>query len=96
MTVVAAVIFGLVGGLAVRGVRRALLAALVPWLAVLGLQTWLLASGRGNNSSSTVRDAGYWVVQVVALAVCLAIATFIAGRRSRRACRQESLVASNR
>ena len=85
MTLVAAVIFGLVSGFAVRGARRAALGALVPWSAILGLQTWLLASGRGNHPSSTVSDAGYWVVQVVALALCLGIAAFIASRRAHRA-----------
>lgn len=96
MTLIAAVIFGLVSGFLVRGVRRALPAALGPWLVILGLQTWLLASGRGSNPSSTIRDAGYWVVQGVAVAMCLGIAAAIASRRARRADQQQSLITSNR
>lgn len=84
MTLIAAVIFGLVSGFVVVGARRAAVASIVPWMVVLGLQTWLLASGRGNNSSNTVRDAGYWVIQVLALAVCLGLSGFIASRRARR------------
>lgn len=87
MTVVAAVIFGVISGFVVRGARRAALGALVPWLVVLALQTWLLASGRGSNPSSTVREAGYWLVQVVALAICLGVAGLVATVRTRRAAR---------
>jgi hypothetical protein len=93
MTLVAAVIFGLVSGFAVRGARRAILAALVPWLAVLGLQTWLLASGQANNAESTVADAGYWIIQVIALGLCLGIAAFVASRRVRRAERRHEAAA---
>ncbi len=94
MTLVAALIFGLISGFAVRGARRAAIAALVPWLAVLALQTALLASGRGNNPASTVKDAGYWIVQVIAVALCLGIAAFVASRRARRTGhRQETAVA---
>lgn len=85
MTLIAAVIFGLVSGFVVVGARRAAVASIVPWMAVLGLQTWLLASGRGNNPSSTVGEAGYWVIQLVALVVCVGLSGFIAGRRARRA-----------
>lgn len=91
MTLVAALIFGLISGFAVRGMRRAATAALVPWLGVLALQTWLLASGRGNNSASSATDVGYWIIQVIALALCLGIAALVASRRARRAAhRQEA------
>jgi hypothetical protein len=94
MTLVAALIFGLLSGFAVRGARRAVIAALVPWLAVLALQSALLASGHGNNPTSTIKDAGYWTVQAVGLALCLSIAAFVASRRARRTKhRQDTTVA---
>ena len=55
--------------------RRAAGAIIVPFLAVLAAQTWILASGRGDNPPSTVHGISYWIVQAIILAVALGITT---------------------
>lgn len=84
MTLIAAIMFGLISGWRLQRARRAAVAALLPWLAVLGFQTWLLGSGRGNHPASTVREAGYWIIQVVLLGICLGIAAAASTLRARR------------
>lgn len=90
MTPLAGFVAAIIAGWIIREPRRAAAAVIVPFLTVLAAQTWILASGRGINPPSTVTPFGhaisYWVVQVIILAVCVAIAAELAiVRRARSA-----------
>jgi hypothetical protein len=78
MTPIAGFIIAIIAGLTVRNARRATAVALIPWLVVLGYQSWYIASGRAVSPPSTVTDfpsaIGYWLVQLIILAPCLGIA----------------------
>lgn len=84
MTPLAGFILGMLAGLLVRPPRRAMVAAIPPWLAVLAAQTWHLASGHGVNPASTIRDPAYWVVQLISLALALGVAAGMSAWRSRQ------------
>src|ERR1700735_2043921 len=78
MTPLAGFIAAILAGWIIREPRRAAAAVLVPFLAVLGVQTWSLAAGDGSNPPSTIHGVSYWVVQVIILAFALGIATQLA------------------
>src|SRR3984957_18181457 len=78
MTPLAGFVAAILAGWIIREPRRAAAAILVPFLAVLGVQTWTLAAGRGDNPPSTIHGVSYWVVQVIILAFALGIATQLA------------------
>ncbi len=78
MTPLAGFVAAILAGWIIREPRRAAAAVLVPFLAVLGVQTWSLAAGHGNNPPSTVHGVSYWVVQAIILAFALGIATQLA------------------
>jgi amino acid transporter len=78
MTPLAGFVAAIIAGWIIRDPRRAAAAVLVPFLAVLGVQTWSLVAGHGNNPPSTVHGVSYWVVQVIILAFALGIATQLA------------------
>ena len=78
MTPLAGFVAAILAGWIIREPRRAAAAILVPFLAVLAVQTWTLAAGRGDNPPSTIHGVSYWVVQVIILAVALGIATQLA------------------
>lgn len=90
MTPIAGLIIAVIAGLVVRRGRRAALVMAVPWLIVLGYQSWYIASGRAVSPPSTVTDfpsaIGYWLVQVVIVAPALGIAAQLGafGSRGRR------------
>ena len=78
MTPLAGFVAAILAGWIIREPRRAAAAILVPFLAVLAVQTWTLAAGRGDNPPSTIHGVAYWVVQLIILAVTLGIATQLA------------------
>ena len=78
MTPLAGFVAAILAGWIIREPRRAAAAILVPFLAVLAVQTWTLAAGRGDNPPSTIHGVSYWVVQLIILAVTLGIATQLA------------------
>lgn len=84
MTPLAGSILGTVAGLLVRPPRRAMIAATPPWLAVLAVQTWHLATGHGHNPASTISNPGYWLVQLITLALALGVAAGVSAWRARR------------
>ncbi len=78
MTPLAGFVAAILAAWIIREPRRAAAAIIVPFLAVLAVQTWTLASGRGDNPTSTPQGVSYWVVQAIALAFALGIATQLA------------------
>jgi hypothetical protein len=81
MTPLAGFVAAVVAGWIIRDPRRAAAAVIVPFLAVLAAQTWILASGHGINPPSTPDSASYWVFQAIFLAFALGIAIQLASWR---------------
>lgn len=84
MTPLAGLIIGILAGLFVRPPRRAMAAAIPPWLAVLGVQTWHLSTGHGVNAAGTIREPGYWIVQLISLSLTVGLAAGMCAWYSRR------------
>jgi hypothetical protein len=78
MTPLAGFVAAILAGWIIREPRRAAAAILVPFLAVLAVQSWTLAAGHGDNPPSTIHGVSYWIVQAIILAVALGIATQLA------------------
>lgn len=74
MTPLAGLLSALIAGFVLKDGRRAVFAAIVPWLVVLAFQTWLLGAGHGVSPPDTVSQLSYWVVQAFILALTLGIA----------------------
>jgi len=86
MTPLAGFVVAVIAGWIIRDPRRAAAAVVVPFLAVLAAQTWVLASGHGDNPPSTVHGISYWVFQAIFLVLALGITTQLAiVRRARYA-----------
>ena len=88
MTPIAGFVIAVIAGWIVRDPRRAAAAVVVPYLAVVAAQSWILASGRGTSPPSTVTGwpglIGYWAVQAVFLALATGIAAELSTLRRRR------------
>ena len=88
MTPIAGFVIAVIAGWIVRDPRRAAAAVVVPYLAVVAAQSWILASGRGASPPSTVTGwpglIGYWAVQAVFLALATGIAAELGTLRRRR------------
>lgn len=89
MTPLAALIAAIVAGWFVRDPRRAAVAVIPPFLAVLAIQTAGIALGDGHSPPSTVTSypgaLSYWLVQVIILAPALGIAAELGALRARPA-----------
>src|SRR5579864_6500053 len=89
MTPFAGFIIAIVAGWIVRDARRAAATVIVPWVAVLAAQTWIIAAGRAVSPPGTVsrlpQAVGYWAVQAVFLALALGIAWQLGALRARPA-----------
>jgi hypothetical protein len=96
MTPLAGFIAAILAGWIIREPRRAAAAILVPFLAVLAVQTWTLAAGHGDNPPSTINAVSYWVVQAIILAVALGIATQLASVLRARSAAGDGAGASRR
>jgi hypothetical protein len=87
MTPIAGFILAIIAGMVVKNGRRATAVTLVPWLIVLGYQSWYIASGRAVSPPGTVTAfpsaTGYWLVQAIILAPALGIAALLGASRSR-------------
>ncbi len=88
MTPMTGFIIAVIAGWIVRDGLRAAMTVVVPWLAVLTAQTWIIAAGRAVSPPSTVsrlpQAIGYWVVQAVFLVLALGIAGQLGALRARR------------
>jgi hypothetical protein len=88
MTPIAGFIIAIIAGWLVPSGRRAAAIVVIPWLAVLAEQTWILAAGRGHSPPSTVSQLpgaiGYWLVQLALLTVALSIAWLLGALRAPR------------
>jgi len=89
MTPMTGFIIAVIAGWIVRDGLRAAMTVVVPWLAVLTAQTWIIAAGRAVSPPSTVsrlpQAIGYWLVQAVFLVLALGIAGQLGALRARRA-----------
>src|SRR5262249_43136464 len=72
------IVLALIAGLLVTDRRRVTTVVVLPFLAVAGIQTWGIASGRGVSPPSTVAAfpgaIQYYLVQAIILTLALAIA----------------------
>jgi hypothetical protein len=88
MTLAIGFIIAIIAGWIVPDGRRAAAVTVVPYLAVLAGQTWLLAVGDGNSAPSAVNkfpDAtGYWVINIAFLAITMGIAAMLGALLGRR------------
>jgi hypothetical protein len=86
MTPLAGFIAAIVAGWLIRDGRRATAAVIVPFLAVLALQSYGIAAGYDHSPPSTVLSypgaIGYWVVQLIILAPALFIAAGLGSLRT--------------
>jgi hypothetical protein len=86
VTGVVGILLALVAGFLVVDRRRAIVVVVLPFLAVLAVQTWGIASGRAVSPPSTVNRfpdlVAYYVVQLIILGLALAIALEIVALRS--------------
>jgi len=78
MTGTVGILLAVVAGLLVYDRRRMVVVVVVPYLVVTAIQTWGISSGRAVSPPSTVNRfpdlVGYYVVQLLILAVTLAVA----------------------
>jgi hypothetical protein len=85
MTGVIGVFLALTAGLLVAGRRQVIMTVVWPFLAVLAVQTWGIASGRGVSPPSTVLSfpglLGYYLVQVIILGLSLGVALQLSALR---------------
>lgn len=100
MTPIAGFIIAIIAGWLVPSGRRAAAVVVLPWLAVLAEQTWILAAGRGHSPPSTVSQLpgaiGYWLVQIALLAVALSIAWLLGALRAQRPQRPDAVGSARR
>jgi hypothetical protein len=86
MTPLAGFIAAIVAGWFIRDARRAIGAVIVPFLAVLAIQTYGIGAGYGHSPPSTVLSypgaISYWVVQIIILAPALFIAAGLGSLRT--------------
>jgi hypothetical protein len=100
MTPLAGFVAAIIAGWMIRDPRRAAAAVVLPFLAVLAAQTWILASGRGINPPSTVTPfshaIGYWVFQAIFLAFSVGIAAELSALRRARSAADDDAQAGRR
>jgi hypothetical protein len=88
MTPIAGFVIAVLAGFMVSNGRRAASVVPVPWLVVLAYQSWYIAAGRAISPPSTVTQfpsaIGYWLVQLIILALALGIAAQLGASGHRR------------
>jgi hypothetical protein len=86
MTPIAGFFLAVIAGWIVREPRRAAGTVVLPYLAIVAVQTWALANGYGINPPDTVTPfsgaVSYWVVQAVFGLIAMAIAAELAFLRA--------------
>lgn len=85
MTPLIGLIIAIVAARLAPNVRALLTSVFALMVAATAVQTWSLGSSLGSNPPSTIREASYWVVQVVIVSVMLAVAYGLFVLRARRA-----------
>jgi hypothetical protein len=92
MTLIAAFFLAIIAGWIVREPRRAAATVVLPYLAMVAVQTWSLANGYGINPPDTVTPlsgaVSYYVVQLVFGLTTVAIAAELAVVRRYAAARR--------
>ena len=83
MATVVGIIVGILAGLLLGMRPRAFAVTTGVFACVLILQTWRLGSGRGWDDAGTIRTVGYWIFQLVSLALALGLTWGVAKWRSR-------------
>ena len=82
MTPIAGFFLAIIAGWIVREPRRAAATVILPYLAIVVVQTWGLANGYGINPPDTVTPlsgaVSYYVVQLIFLVTSVAIAASLA------------------
>ena len=82
MTPIAGFFLAVIAGWIVREPRRAAATVVLPYLAIVAVQTWSLANGYGISPPDTVTPfsgaISYWVVQLVFGLIIMAIAAELA------------------
>jgi hypothetical protein len=85
MTGTVGFLLAVVAGWLVAERSQVVKAVVLPFLAILAVQTWSIGSGRGVSPPSTVTafpgSIGYYVVQVIILALALGVALQISALR---------------
>jgi hypothetical protein len=86
MTPIAGFFLAIIAGWIVREPRRAAATVVIPYLAVMAVQTWSIANGYGTSPPDTVTPLSgaisYWIVQAVFGLLAMAIAAEIAVLRA--------------
>lgn len=87
MTPIAGFFLAVIAGWIVREPRRAAATVILPYLAIVAVQSWDIANGYGVSPPDTVTPfsgaISYWVVQVIFFITTVAIAAEIAVLRAR-------------
>ncbi len=87
MTGTVGIFLAVIAGWFVAERKQVVKVVVLPFLAILAVQTWSIASGRGVSPPSTVTAfpglIGYYVVQAIILALALGIALQISALRFR-------------
>jgi hypothetical protein len=85
MTGTVGILLAVIAGWFVSERRQVVMVVVLPFLAVLAIQTWGIAAGRAVSAPSTVTAfpdlIGYYVVQAIILALTLGIALQISALR---------------
>ena len=87
MTPLIGIVIAVLAGRLAPTVRGLLYSVVGAMLAATAVQTWDLGAGFGSNPPSTIRQASYWVVQVIIISVISALAYGVYRLRERRAAR---------
>ena len=86
MTPIFGIVFAICAALLAPTLRSALMVELSLMATATAIQTWDLGAGLGSNPASTVREASYWIVQAIIVAVITALTAgiFVFRRRNAR------------
>ncbi len=86
MTPIAGFFIAVIAGWLVREPRKAAATVILPYLAIVAVQTWYIANGYGTSPPDTVTPfsgaISYWVVQAIFLITTVAIAAEVAVLRA--------------
>jgi hypothetical protein len=81
------IVIAVLAGLLAPSVRGLLYSVIAAMVAATAVQTWDLGAGFGSNPPSTIRQAAYWVVQVIIISIISALGYGGYRLRARRAAR---------
>ncbi|MEO8887766.1 MAG: hypothetical protein ABI429_00470 [Jatrophihabitantaceae bacterium] len=93
MTPIVGIIIALLASWLAPNTRAVVVAVLIPLLAATLAQTWDLGADWGSNPPSTIRQASYWIVQLIIASIVTALAIGLRQVRLRRAARDDRSLA---